>query len=516
MLKWTVTKRSEPPNVPMQQSVITYGQSKPRKSLGHLYVPLRTRDIRECRRKSIGSTECARRCKTRDKENQMDIIPYTYATGVRTLTSTPFTKHDFALRDVLNITPNRTPVSSAAPLTRKRNLSLSPVETPAEQRTQYASTLPTFDVEYSPPCGEIKSTPMIPLRNVTIKDSYFKNPCYFRDEESPAAKRLKISTEMTPLSGRLSELRFSKTSIKRPSDVSCNNNNNNIKIKDDQDDSIISSKALNDSELEKMIDAILQSTKKEKLNGRRKISIRKRNNNPSQDGLPTYTPADDPANDLSKFCDDFKISPKQILEAGEKTIILDSNLMLNEREVKTPNVTENNACDQHSSNKRSCHLKRQRVVRRKKGDPDKGSAVMLSDTKKYDTSSESHSFHRKSFDYSTSITTPKEMANESINNIIKKNTSKLGYESTPCLRTYDDNLTPTSGTQHTIRRCLTFSESPDSTEDSIYKRQSIASSVTSTKSSSNFIAEGSLDLNITADDKKIQIHGEWVVRSFNH
>lgn len=525
MLKWTVTKRND--NVVGSLSSLQSYESNvvpSRRSLGTVNRPIRNRQLRESRRKTLATTELQKRCLNRDKENTIVATPHPYTSSRMINSSTPFAKHEFALRDVGNITPNLTPTANGGTNThtpnRKRNLSLSPVDRKPiiPKPAEYASTLPTFDVEYSP-CG-IKTVPMIALRGLTIKDSYFRNPCYFRDE-IPASKRLKFSPEVTPLSDRLSELRFSKISYKR-------SENNNV-TSNDRDRSIDSSKELNDTELERMIDEILESSRKPNLS-LRQTSTKSQCN---RSGEQTYRPGDDPATDLNVFCNNFEISPNK---AGERTIIVEDPQTVNEREVRTPDslvkkTATNIQAKSLAENEMSCHLRRQRGVRRKCKMETEKRAGATNNRKRSSlchrandiTNSpqtpldlfKSHSFLRKSIDHLACMMTPKDVGTESgISTVNKNNGSKTSYESTPGIKAHDlqASSTPAGGTaQQGIRRCLTFSESPESVEDSLDKRKSVASSTTSRCSKSSTIINGSLDLAITIDERNIQIHGECIM-----
>ncbi|XP_037038236.1 uncharacterized protein LOC119075781 [Bradysia coprophila] len=493
MLKWTVSKRTD-----SSEPVSLILKPKPpasRRSLGNLHRPLRNRDDREKRRQSLGSTEMVRRINNHNKENNIIATPHPMTN--RTGSSTPYAKLDFALRDLSNLTPNTTPIPNTVTPSRKRHLPLSPVDQNTQLKPQYASTLPTFDIEYSP-CG-MKTGPMIALRGLTMKDSYFDNPCYFRDE-APASKRLKFSPEVTPLSRRLSELRFSKMSFKR----------NNKRLSAD-DDSVLSSKALDDTELEKMIDAILESSRKATLCSDRKSERRKRLNT-----SPTYTPADDPAADLNTFCDNFQVSP-ELLQAGDKTIIIEEPLAVNEREVRTPDSEGGRAAQKRNTNETSCHLRRQRAVRRKTTKTEKCHKVT---TKSISVTTSPHtplkeqptkhsSCIRKSIEDFAAMETPTYFGNHfECNKHHGPNSSKMSYESTPGIEANDvqGSSTPTGASQ-TIRRCLMFSESPDSMEDSMDKRKSVASSTASRCSKSSVgVILGTLDLSIVVDEEKIQIH----------
>lgn len=520
MLKWTVSKRTETVDAMSVLLADHSTRTAARRSLGNTRQPMRSRDLREHRRKSLGSSEVARRYLKQNKENQIIATPHPLTMRHTGVSSTPFPpKVEFALRDVSNRT---TPTSTFSPTTsttpnRKRNLPLSPVITrivPAVKPTllppiqpSYASTLPTFDIEYSP-CGH-KSAPMIALRGLTVPDSFFANPCYFRDDpqQQPASKRLKFSPEVTPLSKRLSELRFSKMSIKRSINL-----NNNI---DEEDDVNMSSKALNDTELDKMIDEILESSRKiNKNSAGRKLLIspaicRKRRASAESPTDKVQTMPDSTNN-----CDYLNLSPHRVVEAGDRTIILAEPMAFHEREVRTPDSGK--IVDDTAVNRSGCHLRRQKGVRRKQQKIKLSDQISPADTSPDDMTLLNNSFFRKSIDILAGMNTPKDVRIESAEtNSLKQRCitsvgSKSSYESTPGIETNDlqASSTPT-GTQPTIRRCLTFSESPDSMEDSMDKRKSVASSTTSrcSKSSAAFIS-GSLDLAIQADENKIQIHGE--------
>lgn len=352
---------------------------------------------------------------------------------------------------------------------------------------------------------------MIALRGLTIKDSYFKNPCYFRDE-LPATKRLKFSPEVTPLSKRLSELRFSKMSFKRT-------DNNNVDV---DNSSVASSKELNDTELERMIDEILESSRKaSRPSPVRRPPTKSRACSHVVDDVLHEQTRQDPVTDLNVFCDNFQISPNK---AGERTIIVEEPQTINEREVRTPDSANG---PPQPNDPMSCHLRRQRGVRRKcKMEPEKRGGKRRSSLRPVSSNTtespqtplnllKSHSFLRKSIDHLACMLTPKDVGTESaISTINKNNGSKTSYESTPGIEMNDLQASSTpaaAGAQHAIRRCLTFSESPDSVEDSLDKRKSVASSTTSRGSKSSTIISGTLDLAIVSDEQTIQIHGECVM-----
>lgn len=672
MLKWT--KRAEPGGsgdagsklstlllAPQQN---TSQRIHARRSLGNLSRPVRQAN-RDRQRKSLGSSEITKRIQNRDKENRLILTPH--PNGFRqNITSTPVipfgSKLDYALRDVRNITPKQNSNSISALLnamtpSRKRPLAKTPPGSPKvdrvicsspkesalppnattviAQQTPYASTLPTFDVEYSP-CGAtqpILANAMNSITTTVTTDSFFNAARYFQ-EPLPASKRLKFSpTGMTPLSSRLTELRFSKLKFgakkstttntaagaitaanKRtktekiavkevePTSVemveeSGNNNNNDMNKNQNEcavivDDAILmkkpvakaapkmqipsnemslSSSALDDTALDKMIDAILESARKERPSIVRNLAPRKIHQALIQmnSDSPTYTPAEDPASDLNKFCDNFQISPDELI--AERTIILEEPNAVNEREVRTPEPTQakhkkSGKVANKSNGKKSidsCHLKRQRAVRRKhtkcdqqtqqKSEPmnvDDNLSTEQSQSFKPELETEiseiaspktpsdsdfvMSSFFKKHADELANMNTP--VIDSSDVNVtyaqqphcnITSISSKMSSDSTPCIHTNDlqASSTPTHiETVNAIRRCLTFSDSSPSgngsstTDDSLEKRKSTASSTNSMASMSNLsnsvrnnnAVNGSLDLSILCENNKIHIHGELV------
>lgn len=606
-----------------------------RRSLGNLSRPVRTTN-RDRQRKSLGSSEMSKRIQNRDKENQLILTPH--PNGFRqNITSTPVipfgSKLDYALRDVRNITPKQNSNSILAVLnamtpSRKRPLAKTPPDSqkvdrvicssPKEsaitsnaaviiQQTPYATTLPTFDVEYSP-CGATQPILPNPMNSITVTtDTFFNQPRYFQ-EPLPASKRLKFSPNgMTPLSSRLTELRFSKlkfgakkstTKTDKSANVkdiemtemesgnNFNNNNDNNKNHNECTDrgnlmkkpfvpndvkplkhqipsleTSLSSSALDDTALNEMIEAILESARKERPSIVRNLAPRKIHMALMQvdSDSPTYTPAEDPASDLNKFCDNFQISPDKLI--GERTIILEEPNAINEREVCTPEKAKRRKSDKVKANGKkainSCHLKRQRAVRRKhtkcdqqqkdKSEPLNNNLsteqnespkqnTELSQLTSPKTPSDSDfvmsSFFKKNADELANMNTP--VIDSSDSNVtyaqqphcgITSITSKMSSDSTPFIHTNDlqASSTPTHiETVNAIRRCLTFSDSSPSgsgssaTDDSLEKRKSTASSINSMASMSNLsnsvrtIVSGSLELSIICENNKIHIHGELV------
>ncbi|XP_053664906.1 uncharacterized protein LOC128714053 [Anopheles marshallii] len=584
MLKWTVTKRSEAnaKNVLPQDKLLLQQRQHARRSLGALSERLATvntdstvngRSRNRKVRRSLGGP-IREVCANYDKENQC-------------ITSTPHpamgrsagSPYSMALRDVSNITPNTTPcrLSNTTPQSRKRTLAVSPLSSGLKRkehlesvRETYATTLPTFDIEYSP-CG-VKDVPFLALRGLGLTE-FDKPGRYFpADEQEPSAKRIKTFTKplplvedlpchptedklnpcLTPLSSRLSELRFNKINFKRPLAVGKTVNSlpqpappppppSSIEIMEDSELSLNSSE-MGDLTLDKMIDAILESAKKDSRwttpRPKRSLSVKSKQ---SKGSSPTYTPADDPAADLYLG---LRCAPRLFRQEGETTIILEETAShINEREVKTPDSKQDQHCmaAKHTAKidyvrqslhkyvaasplDAACHLRRQKAVRRKH----KLEAVCNSakqGTQGYELTLDDCQ--------AGSPETPHMHCNQSklsqlnvMQTPVREDHLRLGAENpsqqmmsanaTPDIRSIDlqGTSTPTGGSIEKSRKCLTFSPTPS--EDSIEKRRSVASSTnsrcsrTSTLTGSSIGAgamRGTLELSVYLEqDRRLHVH----------
>lgn len=523
MLKWTVTKRSDPSD--------PLGNRRPyhaRRSLGTLQAaknetstPNRTRP-----RRSLASTAVNKEL-NRDKENRYTSTP---CVATRAVSDESFTS-TVAFRDVSNIATPSQP--------KKRAFTNTPVMTSTMKRksnTQYSSTLPTFEVEYSP-C-EVKATPFAGLPG--LADSYYENARYFRDDQPPPAKRQKLpspsasitsseksmTSSLTPTTNRVPAGRF-KFSFKKPK----------LEFRNEPPDDSLHSSQMGDVTLDKMIDAILESARKDKP--KRSASVKSKDSKCSMESSPTYTAADDPASDLLKYEENIELSPDKYLQAVDRTIIIEEPGQ-NEREVKTPDSPK--AKNRKSSAKRKrnslemCHLKRQRAVRRKlkqetevgkpkNATPPQSNLPKSSPaTPKYEID---HTYMRKTFDEIAQIETPQThrtpncLESDVLMSPTSQNEDKFllsDYSNTMCPLLNDTtpdmrslnwraSSTPT-GEANTIRKCLTFSPATTSSENSFSKRSSVASTMSGRFSHSTFIS-GSIDLMMRADAGKLYIHGEW-------
>ncbi|BFG02738.1 uncharacterized protein DMAD_02167 [Drosophila madeirensis] len=245
------------------------------------------------------------------------------------LTSTPLPASSLSMQP-------RTPL-----LKDLSNIMSSPLTTPtprphtaaaaaaAAAPTAYASTLPTFEAEYSPSAAIIPG-PLLALRGMGIPDSYFEKPRYL--ELKPLPQPLPVPQAPATKSGQTT----------------------------------LSSSQMGDVTLERMIDAILESTRKAPAPRQQRQRLRHRHRHhplsstTSADTAthsPTYRPAFDPASDLCEYW-------KSPHASGYE-----------EREVRSPQpppelpgtaTATATAESQSQGKRRSLQLRRQRVVRRKR------------------------------------------------------------------------------------------------------------------------------------------------------
>lgn len=538
MLKWTVTKRTDTNPYHARRSL---GALQPSKH--ETGTPTSTKSRQG--RRSLAAISVKDVELKKDKENR-----YTSTPCINPLRNHALINNNdeslistIALRDLSNITPNSTPNTKNNKNVNKRALLNTPVMTSTIKKrhhnAHYSSTLPTFDIEYSP-------TPFTALPG--LGDSYYENAKYFRDETKPVLEQpSKINKNQIEETQDTSVDEFN---FKKPSNLLISSNQPpHTPMSNNNDDSLHSSQ-MGDITLDKMIDAILESARKERP--KRSASVKSKDSKSSIECSPTYTPADDPASDLLKYEENFELSPSiKYLDVADKTIILD-DLVTNEREVRTPDSPK--MMERKSLGKRkredsppeSCHLKRQRAVRRKVkhltnngvndriaqrlpncsqdscGSNDRivfflPSSIPSPTTPYYDIES---TYTRKTFDEIAQIETPKlppinssslslYPASQNENkSLLSTNFSKLSNEITPDMGSINMQASSTpTGESHMIRKCLTFS--PGANEDSMEKRRSVASTKSSYSNARNTIVNGSIDLSIYVDSQKLYIHGEW-------
>lgn len=271
---------------------------------------------RRLKRKSSDLGSLRPRASWHDKENQYTSTPLHPSS--RSFNDSPSRKLD-SLKDLSNIiaeplafnSPKRLSLHKSSPSLLKTPEPLSAGR--SNMPNNYASTLPTFDVEYSP-CNLIPG-PLLALRGVGIPDTYFEKPRYItphphtQPEESPDAKEESLET---------------KTFVK-PKDLPA-------RYPAYMEESSLSSSKMGDVTLERMIDAILESTRKERKQQKTHKHIPSHQHNMS----PSYTPADDPASDLHEVWDSEKARYRQ--KEQQFRAKLTKKSLFNEREVCSPHV----------------------------------------------------------------------------------------------------------------------------------------------------------------------------------
>ncbi|XP_034490514.1 uncharacterized protein LOC117794135 [Drosophila innubila] len=271
-------------------------------------------------------------------------------------------------------TRTRTGAGRGTPLLRDLSNILSPLQmtTPTSHSqvkaaTVYASTLPTFEAEYSPSysynCSyssritehnnnnnKIIPGPLLALRGMGIPDSYFEKPRYLEQQQQQEQQEQELKQIPLPLNHAPTE-------------------------------STLSSSQMGDVTLERMIDAILESTRKPPgagaggggrrgvggVGGGGRIRSRARSQRPQQRLIstgvthsPTYRPAFDPASDL---CEYWQSSPAAAPSSNPHPDVYE------EREVRSPQPGSGSGSGLGiggQGKRRSLQLRRQRVVRRKR------------------------------------------------------------------------------------------------------------------------------------------------------
>lgn len=303
-----------------------------------------------------------------------------------------------AFRDVSNITPTSTPTSSNVKSQRRRKRVVIELEdeeelsndaTLSHAPAQYASTLPSFDEEYSP--FGMLSQPFL--------DRYFNQPRYITmqppktdvDPQPHSAKKTKLAepamrsavVTKTPVFQRMQSTpaRISLSQTKARSFLSLQQNHG--------EEETLTSADVGDVTLDRMIEAILESARKDPVRktARRRFSCNFKLEKPDlrphfarsiKEELSfdshTYTAGDDPTSDLP---DDFfrcSSSSETTIESSVSVATVDQQVpkpavMFNEREVKTPDSTGKHLIAEKSDVNERCidshTLRRQNALRRK-------------------------------------------------------------------------------------------------------------------------------------------------------
>ncbi|XP_054727266.1 uncharacterized protein LOC129236958 [Anastrepha obliqua] len=249
-----------------------------------------------------------------------------------------------SLKDLSNITPyeGNNPSIIPKPISLEFNtptLSLTSCGITRKNPSNYAATLPTLEVEYSP-CGFVPG-PILALRGLGIADTYFDKPRYLSPDEQ------------------------NQTLIQPQPTISTTNSTFQSQRNTCDDTVSLSSSKMGDQTLERMIDAILESTRKEK----KSIKFAKPSHHHQRTVMsPTYTPAEDPANDLSEFWSENQnktpLTQPRRKRRRSLPVKMAMTQLFSEREVRSPLGAGHRMRRLQDSN--FFPLRRQRVVRRKR------------------------------------------------------------------------------------------------------------------------------------------------------
>ncbi|XP_011183206.1 uncharacterized protein LOC105212722 [Zeugodacus cucurbitae] len=277
-----------------------------------------------------------------DKENQVTSTPL--QSNLKTHNRNGALRRLNSFKDLSNITPydnavSNNPLNSILSLLNTPSQSLDSNILKNNNPVNYATTLPTLEVEYSP-CGPVPG-PILALRGLGIADTYFDKPRYL-----PHNKNDETLIQIQPS--------FNATN----STFQCQRNMRRSLNSVRDDTASLSSSKMGDQTLERMIDAILESTRKEK----KPMKFARQSSNQQQCVMsPTYTPAEDPANDLSEFWMESQNGETLLQTIRKKRRSLPASVasasIYSEREVRSPRRT---------SKRNIFHLRRQRAVRRKR------------------------------------------------------------------------------------------------------------------------------------------------------
>ncbi|XP_070494085.1 synaptotagmin-like protein 2 [Chironomus tepperi] len=483
MLKWTVKKRLTDDALSVYDDNAENNNNNgirkihSRRSMGDGLTD-NHRNNRNIRRRSLGNFQNSNNnnnnnYNSNDKENNGELTPVRRIQNRQSSTplndSSNFHKtfkrkhHVIAQSEKVRIaSPTMSPISMA---TSKDIFFKEPPTVIFQQN--YAPTLPSFDIEYSPTSLIMKAAqhnPIINKRQAVLNCSINS---YDNNDEIPC-KRLKfdaldmsyefkpeMATTSSPLSTPLTVRKFPDNKIQLTS----------ISSLSDSEPSLNSSE-VGDTTLQQMIDDILASARHGKKF--KQCFPKTKVNVPKQ---PVHTQRDRNSNfvkPLSIDCDNMEqksieklLSASKIAQAAERTLIIADDAAKNEREVreKTPQKTDIvETVD--LKNDESCHLKRQNAVRRKNTSNENKNRKKLSDSD-------------------------------------KANKENVHHDST-------------------IQKCLSFSSANYDEISEKFKRSSVASNSSSssasyasqTKFAKNLLMKGSLELATTCDEnkKKISIH----------
>lgn len=523
MLKWTINKTSTATGTISNDSraaMSIFVDHEPvpgttmRRSLGAALQPARPKNRDSNARKSLGSAVNTRKMlRNQNKENCIMVSPHVSLMRNSPTTSTPLQqKAESAFREIGNLTPLGN--SASANTTPLRKTYLPPSPSPKSNASQqsnrsasqnaaaaarphrlFAATLPTLAVEYSPACNvdrtvaETANSPL-PVHGITVQNSIFGNARYFGAGVAPlnpAAKKPRLTPETTPLARSLAKLRFSQISLQQ-CDIE----------QSEEDDTNMSSKSLDDTALDRMIDEILESTRKVRKCPTRKL--------PLPPLMQPQCPVTTTTATTSEVTESSHAHVMSFDSPAERTIINVNGDQ--EREVRTPDstccaVATNECTPPADMSDEQCQLRRQRVVRRKHTVKGK-----KSDRK---TTPERQCDDQRLEDMLAQMSTPTdEMTTTTTTTTTTTSDTPYGNDADD-VQVNSQHAAEQLPQSANTRRCLRYPDSPDSMEDSLEKRQSVASSSGSTGSSSTTksLLFGTLDVSIAVLAHQVHVHGEW-------
>lgn len=445
MLKWTVSKRTDGSDITASTETITNTTDTT------FFAAPRLNGKPSRRAKE--NTPHHRRHHQHHQHHQQGIIATPQPLTMRQLiaTSTPYGSHE-SMATAIPVA-----IQAAQPQSHRK-------------RSAYASTLPTFEVEYSPMAQRAASAASIALRGLTIPETFFGNARYFQPMANEEAT---ISNDGPPALKRRRVL----ANIHYPSLMNAENDD------DDDDDLNRSSQALDDVELSRMIDDILQSRRKPPapLSTCSRAARRKR---------------------LFNHDEDFAcVSHKPILPIAEKSSVTIP------RSQTPPQHPQIHLIDphQHATKLQTQHLYPE------------------------------YPYLRETIELLAGMTTPPEASGDAVGNgggdlphpVHRQRGSAASAASdarSPPVHSSGASSTQALGPNSTpteqIRRCLEFPESPESigSEMWLLKRQSVASTVSTTSSrystrssaSASACVSGSLNVAVRANAEHIEVHGKWI------
>lgn len=415
-----------------------------------------------------------RRHHQRSKENATPCIatPQPLTMSQLIATSTPYGSQEaLSLRRTASGTAAAT-TATTQPLDRTPRPVTATIA-PHRKRNAYASTLPTFEVEYSPMAQRSTGADASKvLRGLTIPESFFGNARYFQHPPQPTETSATMSNGDGPPA-------LKRRRVLQQIDCPI------VTVDEQPDDANQSSRALDDVELSRLIDDILHSRRKP---------------------IPITTSTHERRKRLFDHDEDFDcVSHKPIVPTVTANKPAPVVAATASHPSRTPPQTMNNVLESDHNHHLHAKLQTQHLYPEH---PYLRETIELlagmttpPEAPSDATVSEHHSLHHRPRGSSASSVTGAERSPVSLDAQAQKRNSANG--------------TPTGPEQ--IRRCLLFPESPESigSETWLLKRQSVASTISTTSSrcstrsaSASSCVSGTLNVAVRANGAHIEVHGE--------